>query len=811
VRRELPAGTVTFLFTDVEGSSKLLHELGAGAYAQKLAEHRRVVREACTARNGVEVDTQGDAFFLAFPTAPAAVEAARAITDALESGPISLRIGLHTGTPLLTDEGYAGEDVHLAARLSAAGHGGQVLLSQATRQLVGGADLVDLGEHRLKDISEPVEIYQLGNERFPPLRTISNTNLPNPVSSFVGRQREVAELLARIANGARILTLTGPAGSGKTRLALEAAATLVPRYKAGVFWIALATVRDPGLVTEQIAQTLGAKNALAEHIGRDEMLLLLDNLEQVVEAAPDLVDLVADCPNLTFLCTSRELLRVRGEIEYEVLPLAHTEAVDLFCARCGFAPSNEIEELCARLDNLPLAVELAAARTKALSPAQILERLSQRLDLLKGGRDADPRQQTLRATIQWSYELLSEDEKRLFRRLAVFVGGFTLDAAEEICKAELDPLQALVEKSLVRRTNHRFSMLETIREYASERLHEAGERGELSRRHAEVFTQLAEAQPRMRRAELVVKLADDEGNLRAALSFAGGGREPELMLRLAGALWRFWWVRDQDKEARAWLEEANAHGESGPPPLRAEVLRGLGVVVDGLGDPPRGWELEEEALGLYREIGDPEGVGACLNNLGRFALEQGDLEQATSLLEDSIECLEQLGAGRSLAPRNNLAVVLVRKGDFAKARQLFEDVLAGAKRESDDLVVADIWVELAWIAGFEGSYEEAARLVRAALPTYVRIGASLDSARCMFLAALVCAGGERLDLAARLVGAASATRQRLGRPALLEDIYVRPLQMLEQELGREPYVAAYDEGAAMSFEDAIELTQSALA
>ena len=283
------------------------------------------------------------------------------------------------------------------------------------------------------------------------------------------------------------------------------------------------------------------------------------------------------------------------------------------------------------------------------------------------------------------------------------------------------------------------------------------------------------------------------------------------MLRLAGALWRFWWIRDQDEEARMWLEEANVNGERGPAPLRAEVLRGLGVVVDGLGDPARGQELEEEALGLYREIGDREGIAACLNNLGRFALEQGDLERATSLLEDSIECLEQLDPDMSLAPRSNLAEALVREREFAKARSLLQEVLAGTLRTNDALAVADVRLQLAWIACFEHSYEDAAQLVREVLPTYVRIAASLDSARCMFVAAFISAGRGRLDDAARLVGAASATRERFGRPALLEDMYALPFQTLEQELGRERYAAAHDDGATMSFEKAIALTQGVLA
>ena len=463
MRDDLPTGTVTFLFSDVEGSTKLLRDLGAEAYADALAKHRRIVREACEAEHGVEVDTQGDAFFFAFPSAPGAVTAAQTMTDALAESQIHLRIGLHTGTPLVTDEGYVGDDVHFAARVGASAHGGQVVLSQTTRALVDGLLLTDLGEHRLMDIEGAVPIYQLGDKTFPPLKTVSNTNLPRPASSFVGRERELAEVIASVERGTRLLTLTGPGGSGKTRLALEAAASLVPAYKAGVFWVGLASLREASLVTDEIAQALGANDELAVHIGEREMLLLLDNLEQVIEAAPALSGLVQTCPNLTLFCTSRELLRVQGEVEYAVPPLASSEAVALFCERSGLEPSDEIAELCARLDDLPLAVELAAARTKALSPAQILERLSDRLDLLRGGRDAEARQQTLRATIGWSYDLLEGEEQRVFRALSVFAGGCTLDAAEGVIAADLDTLQSLVEKSLLRFANERYWMLETIR------------------------------------------------------------------------------------------------------------------------------------------------------------------------------------------------------------------------------------------------------------------------------------------------------------------------------------------------------------
>src|SRR5581483_8478610 len=329
--RDLPAGTVTFLFTDVEGSTRLLHELGAEQYAAALHEHRRVLRECFGRHEGTEVDTQGDAFFVAFPSAEAAVAAAYDAQEELAAGPIVVRMGLHTGRPHVTGDGYVGEDVHLGARVAAAGHGGQVLLTAATRELVA-AEVTDLGEHRLKDFDAALAIFQLGDERFPPLKTISNTNLPHPASSFVGREREVGEVVTAL-HGARLVTLTGPGGSGKTRLSIEAAAELVGDFKAGVFWVGLATLHDPSLVVDTIAKSLGAKGGLAEHVGDREMLLLLDNFEQVVEAAPELSQVLEACPNLRLLVTSRELLRIQGEVEYPVLPLAEPDAVELFCTR----------------------------------------------------------------------------------------------------------------------------------------------------------------------------------------------------------------------------------------------------------------------------------------------------------------------------------------------------------------------------------------------------------------------------------------------------------------------------------------------
>ena len=609
---ELPSGSVTLLFTDVEDSTRLLSELGAEAYDEALAEHRRVLREAFARHDGVEVDTQGDAFFYAFPSAPEAIEAVGEGQKALSAGPIRVRMGLHTGRPHVGREGYVGEDVHLAARIAAAGHGGQVLVSQATRALVDG-DLVDLGEHRVKDFAASVWIFQLGKERFPPLKTISNTNLPRPASSFVGREREVSGVVELFEDGARLVTLSGAGGSGKTRLAIESAAELVPEFRNGVFWIGLAALRESALVAETVAEALGAKDGLAEHIGERELLLLLDNFEQVVEAASELAALLESCPNLRLLVTSRELLRIRGEVEYAVPPLAQPEAVELFCARSQLQRSDDIAELCRRLDNLPLAVELAAARTSVLSPAQILERLSQQLDLLRGGRGSESRQQTLRATIEWSYELLSEEERRLFARLSVFAGGCTLEAAETVCGADLDVLQSLVDKSLIRHMEERFWMLETIREFGLERLEETGGAEELGHRHSAYFLALGE----LARPELVGRssriwfdrLQAEHGNVRAVLGDALEHGRFDVALRLGGAIWLFWLTRGYWSEGRRWLESALALSTESDPRLRFDALWGAGLLAIWLGDLERGRAAAEELLALCRGDGFHPGEG----------------------------------------------------------------------------------------------------------------------------------------------------------------------------------------------------------
>ena len=622
--RELPGGTVTFLFTDIEGSTKLLHELGDG-YADALSEHRRALRDAFAAHGGVEVDTQGDAFFVAFSRARDALAAASEGQQSLGTGPIRVRMGVHTGEPIVTEEGYVGLDVHRAARIAAVGHGGQVLVSQSTRELAGADGLRDLGEHRLKDLTAAERIYQLGDGEFPPLKSLNQSNLPVQPTPFVGREKELGEVLALLrAPTTRLLTLTGSGGSGKTRLAVQAAAEVVDEHEHGVWWVPLQAVREPDRVGAAIGSALGAREELAGHIGSRRMLLVLDNFEQVAEAAPELGELLAACPGLRLLVTSRELLRLAAEREYAVPPLVEQEAVGFFlsrarAARPGFEPDEHVLPICRRLDHLPLALELAAARVKALSTAQILERLEHALPLLTGGaRDLPERQRTLRGAIAWSHDLLTEEEQEAFRRLGIFSGGWTLDAAEQVAGAELDTLQSLVEKSLVRFDEERYSLLETIREFAHEQLDDAGELEEARRRHLDFYRALAEAEDTSAEAgygNRSRRLLADQENLRAAIDWAVAADDRVGATELMVLLENFWVSTDPFEGARRFEELLSAPGEL-PTRLRARALRCYAGSLWLSGEYERSHPLNEESLGLFRELEDDEGIAVLLHRLG---------------------------------------------------------------------------------------------------------------------------------------------------------------------------------------------------
>jgi predicted ATPase/class 3 adenylate cyclase len=810
VRPDLPSGIVTFLFTDVEGSTKLLRELGSVGYAEALAEHRRILRQAFGTHGGVEVDTQGDAFFVAFPTASGAIEAAADALEGLASGPIRVRMGIHTGTPHVAEEGYVGQDVNKGARIASAGHGGQVLLSKETHDLAQ-VDVTDLGEHRLKDFEGPVWIFQLGLERFPPLKTISNTNLPRPASSFVGREKEVEQVASRLRGGARLLTLTGPGGSGKTRLAIEAAAELVPEFKAGVFWIGLAPLRDPALVTETIAQTLGAKDGLTEHIGERELLLLLDNLEQVVEAAPDLASLLETCPNLSLLTTSRELLRVRGEVEFPVPALADPEAVELFSARARTEPDETAYELCRALDNLPLALELAAARARVLSPRQILERLSGRLDLLKGGRDADPRQQTLRATIEWSHELLSAPERQLFARLAVFAGGCTLETAEQVTEADLDTLQALVDKSLLRHTEERFWMLETIREYAAERLEESGEAKELHRRHAERFLALAEeAEPHAREysREWLDLVEREHDNLRAALDSFEASDESRLALRMAGALSDFWGIKGHFTEGRRRLRNA-LRADERPTAARAKALnRAADLATAADVDSARLWV--EEALSIHRQLGDQRGIAESVLMLG--STYEGDWERARDLWEESVRRFSELGDRHyAMLATRLLAWSYSELGDPARALALHEENLGEARAAGDEHMEAQSLEALAHLAVTQGRPLDAVPMLERAYEIHCVVGDRYRIAIAVGRFARVVASTGSAGTASVLLSCSEALFEEIGASApWVVWMNEETLATIRAQLDEAAVAEARERGRTLTADDAVALALESL-
>ncbi len=681
--RKLPAGTVTLVFTDVEGSTRLLQQLGADAYADALAEHRRALREAFVRHDGVEVDTQGDSFFIAFSTAPAALAAAAEAQQVLAAGPIRVRMGIHTGTPRVTDEGYVGPDVHRAARIAAAGHGGQILVSSSTASLIEGDSLRDLGEHRLKDLAAPERIYQLGGEAFPPLRSLQRTNLPIPATPFLGRQRELDEVTTLLeSRDVRLLTLTGPAGAGKTRLALQAAAEASDHYPDGVFWAPLAPLRDPKLVLEVAALALEARDGLADRIADRRLLLVLDNFEHLIGAAGELTGLLAACLNLQLLVTSRELLQLPGEQAYPVPPLEPQDATELFTARARaadprFEPGPIVEQLCSRLDNLPLALELAATRVAVLSPEQLLDRLSKRLELLKAGRGVDPRQQTLRATIEWSYDLLDEEERLLFERLSVFRGGCRLEAAERICEADIDTLQSLVHKSLLRRQGERFWMLETITEYAAEQVEQHGEAEVLADRHANYFIALAEAAVRGAPDEDVEQgrqLDPELDNFRRALGWLVAAGDVERELRLAtGAFWCLW-TRASLREFHESLASALERAAGADASLRAEALGAAALAAANLGEADVARAYARESLALARERDDKRQIEWALRVL---SFDEPDLDERRRLLDECERLLRELGNDAGLGWVTYLrGMTFVDEGSVDLARATLEQAAA---------------------------------------------------------------------------------------------------------------------------------------
>lgn len=767
----LPTGTVTFVFTDIEGSTRLLQKLGGKRYGAELERHREQVRRAIAARGGVELGTEGDAFFIAFARASDALGAASEVQAALANGPIRVRIGIHTGEPLIVEGNYVGLDVHKAARICDAGHGGQVLVSQATRELAGDG-LRELGEYRLKDLTPPERLFQLGTVEFPPLRTLRPTNLPVQPGPLLGRRQELAGLLA-LARAGRLVTLTGPGGSGKTRLALALAGELSDDYRDGAWWVPLAAVTDPGLVLPTIAQSLGARDGLRDHLAGKRVLLLLDNLEQVLDCAPLIADLLGGLPELSVIATSRERLAVSFEQEYPVPPLDEAAAEELFVSRArqlepDFEPDETVGEICRRLDRLPLALELASTRVKLMSTAQMLDRLERRLDLLsKGRRDAPDRQATMRATIGWSYDLLPEDEQALFRHLGVFAGSFELDAAEAVCDANVDGLQSLIEKSLLRRDGHgRFFLLELTREYALEQLRRAGEEAALRRRHAAWFLGLAkQAEERLASSDQLVwlsRLNADTDNFRAVLAWS---LEHDVArgVDLATTLRRPWSMHGQLRELVFWSERALAAPAATDMRTRAVALETYGEALLYTEEYERAREALQQSLLLFRDIGDRKGEASAIQRLDHVVWAQGSTRQAIELGEAALAILREIDDRRGIAGSlDHVGADLVEIGEVARGMAMLEEALAIHTELGDRRAVASSIHTLGDLALDRGDTQHAAGQYRQALEEAVELDDERTQAYCAAGLACVAALRQAFHTAGRLWALTESIEDQLG-------------------------------------------------
>ena len=905
-------GTITFLFTDVEGSTSLW-ERNPEAMSEALSRHDEILRTAIEAHNGHVFKTVGDAFHAIFSSAPDALQAALEAQRVLlreewaETGPLRVRMALHTGVAEERNGDYFGPSLNRVARLLSAGHGGQVLLSLATQELVRDGlpeeiGFRDLGERRLKDLSRPERIFQITASDLPsefsPLKTLEGrrNNLPAQPTPLVGRETELDEVLALLRSPVvRLLTLTGPGGTGKTRLGLQAAAELTDEFEDGVFFVALAAVANPTLVAPTITRTLGLTESsnqppeeiLKGYLRDRQTLLVLDNLEQILASAALLDALLSSASGLKILVTSRTPLRLYGEHEFPVPPLSlpdpgalppferltQYEAIRLFVERARAVKpdfsltqenANAVAEICARLDGLPLAIELAAAMIKLLSPQAMLPRLDNRLKLLTGGaRNLPERQRTLRNTIEWSYEMLDEGEKTLFARLAVFSGGSTLDAIEAVCDPRgelpgdtLEGVSSLLDKSLLWQeegleAEPRFAMLETIHEFALEKLEESGDAETIKRAHAEHFLALAEqAEPKLwgpEDAAWLDKLEREHDNLRAALSQALEFEAAELALRLGGALRWFWFAEGYYDEGRRWLEEALIKDGWASAEARAKSLDGVAWLAHEQGDLDRAKEAAEEGLELCAEAGFGGVVAVDFQNmLGEAARHRGDHERAVEIFEESLALQREAGDKRGVAwTLGSLAIVSSDQGNFERAKKLYEEGLALSRELGSASPLGDYLISLGYESMLEGDLERATELNEEAAALYRKRGRrgglqyALDNLGWVTLLkgdyegaetlhkeslrlsrdlgdkliasesmeGLACAAGAKRDVerAARLFGAAQAQRESVGylqtpREHALREPYPAATR---SQLGEAAWAEAWEKGRSLTFEDAI--------
>jgi predicted ATPase/class 3 adenylate cyclase len=913
----LPTGTLTFLFTDVEGSSEPW-ETQPQAMRQAMARHDALLTAVFEQHDGVVVRPrgEGDSLFVVFIRASDAIAAVLAGQRALaaedwgEIGPLRVRMAMHTGEADLREGDYYGSALNRLARIRSAGSGGQILLSEATAKLVrgalpAGASLQALGSHRLSGQREPELLFQLNAPdrptTFPPLKTLDArpNNLPLQLTSFIGREQELTDL-GRLLETARLLTLTGPGGSGKTRLALASAAQALDGFPDGVWFVDLSSVADPAGVVPAIALVLGVRESegrslavsLAAYLRSKQLLLVLDNFEQVVEAALVLHDLLLEAPSLSLLVTSRVLLHLEGEREYAVAPLPlpdptmdattaaveQNPAVQLFvewaqALGSGFAltaaNAAAVAEICRRLDGLPLAIELAAARVKLLPPTALLARLEQRLPLLTGGaRSLPARQQTLRNTIQWSWDLLAPAEQTLFRRLAVFTGGWTLDAAEAVCNPEgelevLGGLESLVDKSLVQQEERdgepRFSMLATLREFALDQLTACGEAEDLQRRHAGYYTALAEQadsafwQSGHLVRDLREPLDPERDNLVAALAWALAHGEAELGLRLGGALRSWFYLRGPGQGLR-WLEALLAlPGAAAPSRARGLGLAAAGMCAVALSELEVGVPYLEEAAACFRAVEDLPRLSSVLTLLGVFLPRDQDAralrtaEEALALARITSErvriaqaetqlgrtlihrdgnlavarahLVEGLRLGRALGADSvtagalgHLGTLLAAQGERDEAQRLLQEARAQSEAIGDRAGTAVFSMYLAMVLNEAGDRARAIAAWRTALVQICELGNSFMLGNSLTGIAMLLAAGGQGDQAARLLGAAASSYAGrstwpLGRWPTQHQTAVATTQVA---LSPEAFARAWAEGEALSLDEATELAFAAL-
>jgi predicted ATPase/class 3 adenylate cyclase len=883
----LPTGTLTLLFSDIEGSTKLLRRLG-DRYGEALSIQRALLRACFAEYGGHEMGTEGDSFFVVFQSADAAVSCCVAAQRALagqawpEGVPVRVRMGLHSGEPTPHENNYMGMDVHRAARIAATAHGGQVVLSEATRRLAASrlaasglaasglaaeVSVRDLGFHRLKDIEEPERIYQLVAaglpEQFPPLKSLgAPTRLPVPLTPLVGRDAALEQVHAALTRpGVRLVTLTGTGGVGKTRLALAAAAALDQAFPHGVFFVVLAAVRDAGVMWKTIADDLDvvgdgpAIETVTGYLRDRRAMLVLDNLEQLDGAAGVVAGLLAAAPGLAVLATSRRPLHLHGEQELPVPPLevpgeGETEEVAAFGAarlfvqqaamvRPGFAltPANadDIAAICRRLDGLPLAIELAASRVRLLAPRAMLARLGHSLDLAAADIGQPSRQQTLRNTIAWSYDLLAPDVAEAFRRAGVFAGGCDLDALAAITMTEpgADPLQlaaGLLDVSLITVTDGadgepRVGMLETIREYALEQLKQAGDLDDARRRHAQYYTGIAEQADEQLRgsgpAHLAAldRLEAEHANLRAALTWSleTAAADPEPAdreraatgLRLVQALAYFWYRHGYVTEGRRWLERAiELTAEDGGAPL-AQAAHWLGVLLQQQGEPQAALSFLERSLAIWRDLGDQDQQARELNSLGITHHFLGDLDTARALLEDSAAISREIGSDPRLAAAlTNLGQAESDAGNFDHATQVLQEALAVDQKQGDMLGVALDQQSLAGVSLRAGRAAEARDLTSEMTGYVASCGDPELLATTLEMAAAATADlGEGLR-AARLTGAAEAVRQKTGIPIKQAELLERFLGPARARIAPEEWDEELAAGRALSQQQAAMLLVS---